>query len=219
VRYDLDQPALGPVGAVYRYADTNYILLGLVIEKITGHSYYAEVERRLLDPLHLDDTHPSDRAVIPGLVDGYTAPDNPYGLPVLVTTGGRNVLNPEIEWTGGGLVSNTSDLARWGALLYGGRVLTAPLLATMLADTARGQHNPAYGLAVYERHTSLGPAYGHDGDYPGYWSVLEYYPRYDLSVAMQFNTDDEHVLGERPRQYTEGLARRIVEIAHLEPHE
>jgi CubicO group peptidase (beta-lactamase class C family) len=61
VRYILDQPAQSRAGAEHHYADTNYILLGMVIESATSSNYYAELKRRMLDPLGLRHTVPSDR--------------------------------------------------------------------------------------------------------------------------------------------------------------
>src|SRR5262249_50766386 len=72
VRYILDQPPQSRAGIEHHYTDTNYILLGMVIESVTGSAYYAELKRRILDPLGLRHTVPNDTRRIPGLVQGYT---------------------------------------------------------------------------------------------------------------------------------------------------
>jgi D-alanyl-D-alanine carboxypeptidase len=213
VGYVLDQPPIGPVGQKYLYADTNYILIGMVIEKITGNTYYQELERRILHRFQLSDTHPSAK-VIPELVDGYTQSGNPFGLPAKVSEAGRDALNPEVEWAGGGLVSNSRDIARWAYLLYGGHVVDPKSLRQILADTTAASEavlgpGTRYGLGVYEWHTELGLAFGHQGDFPGYRSVMEYFPEHRVAVGMQFNTDDSTVLGAKPREF----AAELVKIA------
>lgn len=206
VSFVLDLQPLGPVGSVYRYSDTNYILIGMVIEAITHSSYYAELSRRLLLPLNLRHTRPSNAQVLPGLVDGYMDPHNEFGLPAKVANRGRDVLNPQVEWTGGGLISNSRDIARWAHLLYGGKILDPKSLRTMLSTTTTIRPGAQYGLGVYVWQTDRGTTYGHQGDFPGYWSVMEYFPPQHLAIAMQFNSDDPRLIGEEPRRMAEELA-------------
>jgi D-alanyl-D-alanine carboxypeptidase len=210
VSYVLDRPGAGAVGEKYLYSDTNYILLGLVIERITGSNYYRTAEHRLLHPLKLSRTLPSDAAILPGLVDAYMSSENPFGLPAHVTSGSRDALNPQIEWTGGGLISNSLDIARWAHDLYGGKVLKPASLHAMLETRTAIAPDAWYGLGVYEWQTDLGIAYGHQGEFPGYWSVMEYFPDSGIAVAMQFNTDDLRVLPNPPRLLAQQLARIIV---------
>ena len=210
VQFLLDKAPLGPVGEIYRYSDTNYILLGLVIEKITRATFYAEATRRFLRPLKLDRTAPSDKAVLPGLVSGYVNADNIYGLPADVSSNGRDVLNPQVEWTGGGFITNSRDLAKWAQALYGGSAIGATQREMMFSNTAKGKADPKYGLGVYEWPTDLGTAYGHQGDFPGYWSVMLYFPRQRMAVAMQFNTDDEKAFAIPPLQCAINLASAVL---------
>lgn len=223
VSYVLDRPPVGSVGQKYVYSDTNYILIGMVIEKITQNTYYDELEKRILRPLQLNDTRPSNRRIIPELVEGYTEPGDIFGLPTKVCEGGKNALNPQVEWTGGGLVSNSKDIARWAHLLYGGQVLTPQSLGKMLSDTTAASEvaigpGTRYGLGVYEWQTELGVAYGHQGDFPGYWSVMEYFPEYKLAVGIQFNTDDPKVLGKKPREFATEIVKVVLRERRDLPH-
>jgi D-alanyl-D-alanine carboxypeptidase len=210
VKYDLDKPPLFPPGKGFAYADTNYILVGLIIEKITGRSYYSELHSQILGPLKLKDTAPSNQRVISGMVSAYTDPKNPFGLPEKVCIDGKDALNPQIEWTGGGLVSTSPDLARWAWLLLGGHVLKGPSLKEMLSGIPARSEGGRYGLGMGIRETELGPAYGHDGEFPGFESVMAYFPRYNIAVAVQFNTDDENRFKLRPRDFAIQLAKLIV---------
>ena len=175
-------------GEGWEYSDTNYIILGIIIEKLTGRSYYDEVRRRVLEPHRLRDTRPSDRPDIPGLVMGYAGAANELGGYDASLVDGRMAINPQFEWTGGGMASTTSDLARWAGLLYEGRAFPDSLLPVMLdAVPARLGGNARYGLGVIVRTTPIGPSHGHSGFFPGYATEMAYFPDLDIAVAMQVN--------------------------------
>ncbi|MGC9418648.1 MAG: serine hydrolase domain-containing protein [Rhodovulum sp.] len=189
----LGQDPLFKAGTGWAYSDTGYILLGLVIERATGRPYYDVLRERLLDPLALRETRPSDRPDIPGLAVGYTVAGNPFGLPVRTAdAAGRLVWDPAVEWTGGGLASTASDLARWGQALFGGTALEEPYLDRLLDGVPVAPDTPSIrygaGVAIYTE-TPRGPVYGHGGWIPGYVSSLRHYADHGVTVAFQINTD------------------------------
>lgn len=194
VRFVLDTEPLFPAGTGYHYSDTNYILAGLVVEAVTDSAYYDVLRQRILDPMSLTHTAPADRPDLPGLAAGYIAGEAPFGLPPKVTQDGVLVYNPATEWTGGGLVTNPQDLARWAKALYEGKALPGDYLGPLLdavpkdaAQQARYGPDVRYGLGVTIRATPLGLAYGHRGWTPGYLSIFEYYPARGVAVALQVN--------------------------------
>ncbi|NGO75832.1 serine hydrolase [Streptomyces sp. YC504] len=130
-------------GASYRHAHTHYVVLGMVIEKLTGRSYAAEVERRLIDPLKLTGTSfPGARRTLPA----------PHGSAYSGTPGGltdRTELDPSGLGAGGQLISTLDDLNRFYSALLGGRVLPKPQLARML-DTSDGLGHEGVGLTPWE---------------------------------------------------------------------
>ncbi|MFL6336829.1 MAG: serine hydrolase [Pyrinomonadaceae bacterium] len=180
--YVLGKRPLFPAGKGYYYSDTNYILAGLAVEKATGRPLYELAAERILKPLRLDATTPSNASTLPGVANGYLK-----GKPVIV--GGRFTFNPQWEWAGGGFASTAEDLARWAQALYGGKVLRPETLEEMQRGAASGE-GQNYGLGTQIYQTGWGKAYGHDGEFPGYLSDVRYYPRLKISVAVQVNADE-----------------------------
>ena len=217
IQFVLDTEPLFQPGAGYHYADTNYILTGLTVEAVTDSPYYDVLRDRLLDPLDLARTDPANRPDLPGLAAGYIEGEAPFGLPPKVTRDGTLVYNPATEWTGGGLVTNSQDLARWATALYEGAALpgdyrNALLDAVPKDSTQQARYGPdvRYGLGVTIRRTALGTAYGHRGWTPGYLSVFEYYPRERLAVAVQVNALGPYDLAA----YAVRLAKTVRKTVH-----
>jgi D-alanyl-D-alanine carboxypeptidase len=209
VSYILDTAAPFAAGKGWDYSDTNYIVLGMVIERITGSSYYRELTRRILVPLNLRETVPSDRREIPRLAQGYAGQDNPFGGADAMINGGRMIINPQFEWTGGGIASTAEDLARWAKLLYEGKAFAPQLLPAMLEGVpARLGPEAKYGLGVIIRPTALGLAYGHSGFFPGYITEMMYFPEAGVAIAVQVNTSV-------PRATGKPLSRFITELAEI----
>ncbi|MEA3296238.1 MAG: serine hydrolase domain-containing protein [candidate division Zixibacteria bacterium] len=193
IAFVLDKPPLFKAGEGWYYTDTGYLLLGLIIERVTGDGYYEEVTRRFLEPLHLTFTTPSDRLELPGLAAGYMAEENAFGLPAKTTVNpGIMAWHPGLEWTGGGFVSNSKDLVVWAKALFEGRAIEGSYLDDLLQSVPISDDDPGtrYGLAVaIHENGPLGPTWGHGGWIPGYSSSLRYYPNYGIAIAFQINTD------------------------------
>lgn len=212
IAYVLDRAAPFAAGQGWVYSDTNYIVLGLILQRITGENLYDMVRKRILEPLQLFNTVASDSRVIPGLVQGYAGPNNPFGGTDPVLIDGRFVVNPQFEWTGGGFASTTEDLARWARELYEGRVYEPALLDTALQGVeARGLGTGArYGLGVIIRETPLGRSYGHSGFFPGYLTEMQYFPQHRIAVAMQVNTSAGRPFGRSPAAVLMDMAAIVV---------
>ena len=207
--------AVFAAGQGWSYADTNYILVGMIFERVTGKTVYGEVERRILKPLKLAQTLPSDRRTIPGVITGYSMPNSPFGIEGRVIVDGKFLFNPQMEWTGGGFASTAEDLARWAKALYEGKLLKKEALDQMLngVEAREGRGSGAgnkYGLACQIRQSEWGVSYGHGGWFPGYRSEMEYFPRQRVAVAIQFNTDWGRALKKDLRAYIADAMRVIV---------
>ncbi len=188
--YILDEPGAFNAGEGWEYSDTNYILLGMIIEKVTGVKYYQLLQKSILQPLRLTNTLPSDKQKLDGLAQGYAGAENEFGKKdKVIGDGGLFIINPQFEWTGGGIYSTAEDLAKWGKLLYGGKVIDTSLLLSSAVPAKLGR-DTKYALGVIIRPTSLGIAYGHSGFFPGYMTELLYFPEHQISAAIQCNSSD-----------------------------
>lgn len=190
LQYVLDEKASFAAGQGWEYSDTNYILLGMIIESLTGKKYYDLVKTELLVPFRLSNTLPSDGRILKGLAQGYAGAENEFGgKDKVIADDGRFIINPQFEWTGGGIYSTTADLAKWGKLLYEGKVVDTSLLLSSAVAAKLGR-DTKYALGVIVRQTPLGTAYGHSGFFPGYMTELLYLPQQQLCIAIQCNSSD-----------------------------
>jgi D-alanyl-D-alanine carboxypeptidase len=198
VAYILDTQAPFAAGKGWDYSDTNYIVLGMIMEKVTGKKFYDLAKTRVLDPLKLADTRPSDRPKIKGLVQGYAGANNPFGGKDAVLENGKFIINPQFEWTGGGYASTTADLARWAKMMYEGKGFPPDMLPEMLNGTSAPMlgRETRYGLGVILRPTRAGLSYGHSGFFPGYMTDMMYFPEHKIAVAVQVNTSVPQNLGK-----------------------
>jgi D-alanyl-D-alanine carboxypeptidase len=206
--YILDEVPSFPPGEGWEYSDTNFILLGMIMESVTGEACYDLIRERFLEPLGLHDTVPSSSREIPGLVQGYAGPGNPFGgTDEMLLPDGRFVINPQFEWAGGGFASTAADLARWARTLFTGPVLGPELLSLMLEGVpARLGPGSRYGLGVILMDTPAGPSQGHSGFFPGYLTEMAYFPQLDVAVALQVNTSYGRALGRSPASVLAELA-------------
>jgi len=207
VAYLLDEKAPFEAGKGWDYSDTNYIVLGMIIERVTGRKFYDEANRRLLKPLKLSDTIPQDGPRLKGVVQGYAGPNNPFGGTDAMLVNGKFSVNPQFEWTGGGYVSTAHDLARWAKMFYEGKAFSPDLLPQVVDGVSAPMlgRESKYGLGAIIRKTPAGTSYGHSGFFPGYMTDMMYYPEQKIAVAVQVNTSVGRSLGKP-------LSRVLVEV-------
>lgn len=148
-------------GSSYGYSNTNYVLLGLVVAKVTGRSLGAVLQRRIFEPLRLTATRYAPNAHVPATIA--------HGLyrgqrPPLDTT----FYNASYADAAGAIVSTTTDLAVFYRALLGGRLLKRAQLKAMEAVRPIAPNGSAYGLGLLRVPTPCGDFFGHNGDIAGY---------------------------------------------------
>ncbi|MFE9750668.1 serine hydrolase domain-containing protein [Saccharothrix saharensis] len=150
-------------GKGWRYSNTNYIVAGMLIERVTGRTYGDEVRSRVLRPLGLAHTFVPGRW--PGLphphARGYTEVD---GRLVDAT-----LMNPTLDWAAGEMISTAEDLNRFFDALLSGRLTSAASLDAMRQTVAETNTIFAYGLGLQRFDLPCGRSvWGHGGELIGY---------------------------------------------------
>jgi D-alanyl-D-alanine carboxypeptidase len=161
------EPSFAPPGSSWRYTNTGYLVLGMLIERVSGQRLAAVLDERIFAPAGLVDTYwpePMERALRGPHAHNYTpAPD---GALIDVTE-----LEPTIAGAAGQLVSTPRDLNRFWQALFAGELLGAQTLQAMLMTVPlpeRFGKDAGYGLGVYRLPLSCGGFYwGHGGDHLG----------------------------------------------------
>ena len=211
--YLFDHRAPFAPGQGWEYSDTNYIVLGMIIERTGGAPYYEQLHQRILQPNSLTRTIPSDTRLLP-IVQGHAGPNNPFGGTDEMITNGRFAINPQFEWTGGGLATTSDDLVKWAKLLYEGRVIPESLMDDLLHGVpARLGPETRYGLGVIIRPTAFGTTYGHSGFMPGYQTDVMYFPEMKLAIAVQVNSSAPRSTGRPLRDFITEFARVVAAAA------
>ncbi|MEZ5345790.1 MAG: serine hydrolase domain-containing protein [Pyrinomonadaceae bacterium] len=210
ISYLFDEKAPFEAGKGWDYSDTNFIVLGMIMEKVTGKTYYQLAKERVLKPMKLRNTFPQDKRKLKGLIQGYAGNDNPFGGKDRVLENGKFIINPQFEWTGGGMIANTEDLARWTKMIYEGKAFAPEMVSKMIdgVDAPMLGKGSKYGLGSIIRPTPLGVTYGHSGFFPGYMTDTMYFPDHKLSLAIQINSSVPRNIGKNP-------ARVLIEMAEI----
>ncbi|MBP2050504.1 D-alanyl-D-alanine carboxypeptidase [Streptomyces griseochromogenes] len=182
------KPDFAP-GTSWKYSNTNFVLAGMVIEKVTGHSYATEITHRIITPLHLTATSlPGTRVTVP------RPSSRAYSKLAETATGPTydvTTLNPSLASSAGEMISNSADLDRFYSALLRGKLLPPGQLKEMkTAVKIDGVPNGGYGLGLLETKLTCGVhVWGHDGGIHGSTSVAVTTADGRHSLAMNFNGD------------------------------
>jgi CubicO group peptidase (beta-lactamase class C family) len=170
-----DKPLDFEPGEKMSYSNSGYVLLGYLIERISGESYEKFVQENIFTPMGMKDSgYDSNSAVIARRAAGYTP--SPNGL---VNAG---FIHMSVPFAAGALYSTTEDLLRWEQGLFGGKLLSAASLQKM---TTPFKNDYAFGLQVHtvNRHKVI----DHNGGIEGFSTMLAYYPEDKLTLVALAN--------------------------------
>ncbi|MFD5074075.1 serine hydrolase domain-containing protein [Streptomyces sp. NPDC058371] len=167
VDLSLRKPLNNAPGAAYSYSNTNFVVVGMLIEKLTGHAVSTEYQNRIIEPLNLTDTsyvHPAT-ALAGRHANGYLTPDA-AGAALVDST------EQTVSWaqSAGAVISNTRDLDTFFSALLAGRLTSAAQL-TQMRQWVPVNSTQGYGLGLRRRDLSCGVSvYGHTGTVQGFYT-------------------------------------------------
>lgn len=188
-----DRPLDFQPGQQFKYSNSGYVLLGYLIERISGQRYADFVAQNLFEPLGMKDSgYDSNSTVIARRASGYA--------PGATSPVNAGYINMSIPFAAGALYSSTEDLLRWEQGLFGGRVLSKASVEKMLTPF---KNDYALGLKV---HTVAGyKVIEHRGEIEGFSAFVAYYPQDELEVI---------VLANLSGPASEEIATALAGIAH-----
>lgn len=185
VEVALSKPPYFEPGQGFHYSNTNYTLLGMVIEKASGQKVSAAIRTRVLEPLSLARTFFDGEETLPEpLVPGFD-------------TRKRDVTSaedPSEPWAAGAMVASPSDVSRFHHALFGGSFLDATSQQKLTASPVpTGGASTSYGIAVFivgpARTRGLGPTLGHGGDIEGFHTESIHFVDHKTTVSAVVNQD------------------------------
>ncbi|MEQ1761649.1 MAG: serine hydrolase [Pyrinomonadaceae bacterium] len=174
-----DLPLKAKPGEVFEYSNTNYIILGMIVEKLSGKTYEQFLADRITKPLGLKNTgydHGKERLKLSAL--GYSLKEDAV-VPA-------EVASMMVPFSAGSLYSTTGDLHKWNVALHGGKLYKKPETLTLMLTPSKNDY--AFGLNV--RTDSKGrKRISHGGGIEGFLSEAAYYPNDKLFMAVLVNND------------------------------
>ncbi|MDX5481172.1 MAG: beta-lactamase family protein [Hymenobacteraceae bacterium] len=189
IRYVSAAKPLFSCGSAFAYSDTNYILLGAIIEEVTKQPFYTYAEKEILAPLQLHSFTPTTQRSIEGLANGYAGTKDPLGFTgETLDASGKSRYNMQFEWTGGGYAYNPEDMAKLMLAIFNGKVFGKELLADYTATLPAPEVGAEYGLGIMKYTLNGKTLYGHSGFFPGYIAQVYYDPEKRAAYVFQINT-------------------------------
>ncbi|MDG2524975.1 serine hydrolase [Stenotrophomonas sp. HITSZ_GD] len=172
-----DRPLNFAPGTQHAYSNTNYILIGLAIESVTGVPYWECLDRRLLSPLGMQDAGPHTELDARALAEGHLFLDGHWLRPQPIGAGSA--------WAAGSLLASLRDMERLAMGLQSGRILPTQSLSTMWADTPLRGGGTAGWSAGWEVIDAARGIVGHGGGTAGFTSYLRHdAPRHRTTVVL-----------------------------------
>ncbi|MEU9045319.1 MULTISPECIES: serine hydrolase domain-containing protein [unclassified Kitasatospora] len=178
--YGYKHPAVSPPGTQFQYNNSNYIILGKLIEKVGGQPAGAFLKDQVFTPASLAKTSfPVDASIPDPHSHGYTD-QTPTGAIEDATN-----WNPSWAWTAGAVITTLADLESWAKTMATGTLVKPATQAERLKTLPTGDPGVTYGFGLFNNYGWI----GHNGSMPGYESVAVYLPEAQSTLAMLLNTD------------------------------
>jgi len=172
-------------GSKLKYSNRGYILIGMIIEKVSGKPYAVFLKENIFEPLGMKDSGYDVASTVLGKrASGYAIKDGHVA--------NADFFDMSLPFAAGGIYSTVEDMYRWNeALAAPGKLLSAQSLAQMFAvypeTTAYGGQNYGYGVVITHRFGKL--LYYHGGGVTGFESSIQRYPEEHVSIVVLSNLD------------------------------
>jgi CubicO group peptidase (beta-lactamase class C family) len=176
------EPMLFSPGEQMQYSNTGYVLLGKIIEDVSGVSYKEFIENEIFKPLGMSSSFYGGRQIVKNRAMGYS----------LDETGVVNASVIDMSWphAAGALISNVKDLAVWNEALRSGKVVSLKNYHTMTEPTTLNDGTKVpYGFGLSPSKINKYKSIGHGGGIPGFSTDAVYFPSEDLFIAVFANSD------------------------------
>jgi CubicO group peptidase (beta-lactamase class C family) len=172
-------------GTRYQYSNSNYFLLGSIIEKVSGKTYPQYLQENIFNVIGLSSTfYESQSAIIPNRVSGYSLENEQY----------RNAgyISMSLVYSAGALLSNAADLYQWHQALYQGKLISKQNLqaATTPHQLSNGQAIE-YGYGWFIRNDNGLLSIGHGGAIDGFRAIENYFPEQDVYMVLLCNAEND----------------------------
>ncbi|MFE9480691.1 serine hydrolase domain-containing protein [Streptomyces spororaveus] len=205
--YSFKHPVQFEPGAEFDYSNTNLILLGLVVEKITGRPLHEVITKDVLGPAGLRSTvFPTSPALPVPYAHGYT------DQTATGKTEDATRWNPSWAWAAGEMASDLQDLRSWARTLATGTLLKPATQAERLKTTPMDIPGAGYGLGIFDVQGWI----GHNGSIPGYEVLPVYLPPAQATMVILLNTDSQYK-GQEPSTLFGEAVTSIVTPDHVYP--
>lgn len=179
----VSNPPLFPPGAKWNYSNTNYLILGLIVEAVSHHPIQDEISKRLLIPLGLHNTtFPATNPDMPlPFTHGFGLDAKKNWIDVTVN------LSPTIPWAAGAMISDLADMKKWVKAYVTGENNGAATQKERLDCLPVGQYGLSFGLGI----GCSGGWYGYTGGIPGYNTGAYYFPSQGATIIAFVNSQQE----------------------------
>jgi D-alanyl-D-alanine carboxypeptidase len=169
-----------------KYTDTNYNILGAILEKVSGNDIATQLTENILIPLGLNNTFYPTNDELPGGLRGYGLNSQSEEFE------DKTVLNPAPADGAGAMISDISDLGVWARALYNGALLNPETQQARL-ETQPLEGAPPGGAGYGEGIGGNGGIWGHGGTISGFSTEMWYIPEQDATIVISVNRSDEEM--------------------------
>jgi CubicO group peptidase (beta-lactamase class C family) len=170
-------------GTQYNYSNSNYFLLGAIIEQVSGETYQNYLRKHILTPAGLNATfYESPTDLVPNRVSGYTFADGQYRNP--------DYISMSLVYSAGALRSTVGDLWKWHMALFNEKLVKNETLIKAFRPYILATGKPTeYGYGFFLRSEQGLKSIGHGGAIDGFQSMEVYYPEQDLYITLLCNSE------------------------------